>query len=68
MKRFKKFALRIAFKYLKDELKANKKSIIETINKKMDLDFFNEDEESEMIEAIYDALVEIGKIVVEKKL
>ena len=64
MKRLKKWALRIAFKYLKEELKANKKKIIA----KMDLDFFNEEEESEMIEAIYDALVEIGKIVVEKKL
>ena len=68
MKGLKKFAIKIAFGYLKNELKANKTKIINRINKELNVGFFSEDEEEEMIEAIYDALVEIGDIIVEKKL
>ena len=68
MKRLKKCLLKIAFNILQKELKKNKKLVIKKVNDVFDLEGFSEEEESEMIEAIYDALVEIGKIVLEKKL
>tara|TARA_B100000287_G_scaffold147328_1_gene139047 strand:- start:2396 stop:2599 length:204 start_codon:yes stop_codon:yes gene_type:complete len=55
IKWIKDYALTVAKNYVKD----NKDEIVSKINKKVDVPFLNEKQEAELIESIYEIVVEV---------
>ncbi len=59
MKKFVKWLQTYAQSYIKNYVKNNKKEIVNKINRKIDLPFLNEKQEGELIESIYEIIVEV---------
>ena len=59
MKKFIKWIKEYALTYAKNYIKNNKNEIVTKINKKVDLPFLNEKQEGELIESIYEIVVEV---------
>ncbi|QDP56857.1 MAG: hypothetical protein Unbinned2716contig1004_31 [Prokaryotic dsDNA virus sp.] len=59
MKKFVKWLQEYAKSYIKNYVKSNKNEIVAKINKKVDLPFLNEKQEGELIESVYEIIVEV---------
>ena len=59
MKKFVKWLQEYALTYVKNYIKNNKNEVVTKINKKVDLPFLNEKQEGELIESIYEIIVEV---------
>ena len=59
MKKFVKWLQEYAKSYIKTYVKSNKNEIVAKINKKVDLPFLNEKQEGELIESVYEIIVEV---------
>ena len=59
MKKFVKWLQEYAKSYIKNYVKSNKNEIVAKINKKIDLPFLNEKQEGELIESVYEIIVEV---------
>ena len=59
MKKFVKLLQEYALTYVKNYIKNNKNEVVTKINKKVDLPFLNEKQEGELIESIYEIIVEV---------
>ena len=59
MKKFVKWLQTYAQTYIKHYVKNNKKEIVKKINRKIDLPFLNEKQEGDLIESIYEIIVEV---------
>ena len=59
MKKFVKWLQEYAKSYIKTYVKSNKNEIVAKINKKVDLLFLNEKQEGELIESVYEIIVEV---------
>jgi|TARA_R100000329_G_C7462550_1_gene162905 nickel-dependent lactate racemase len=59
MKKFVKWLQEYAKSYIKNYVKNNKNEIVAKINKKVDLPFLNEKQEGELIESVYEIIVEV---------
>ena len=59
MKKFVKWLQTYAQTYIKHYVKNNKKEIVNKINRKIDLPFLNEKQEGDLIESIYEIIVEV---------
>ena len=59
MKKFVKWIQDYAKGYIKNYIKNNKNEIVNKINKKVDLPFLNEKQEGELIESVYEIIVEV---------
>ena len=59
MKKLVKWLQEYAKSYIKTYVKSNKNEIVAKINKKVDLPFLNEKQEGELIESVYEIIVEV---------
>ena len=59
MKKFVKWLQEYAKSYIKTYVKSNKNEIVAKINKKVDLPYLNEKQEGELIESVYEIIVEV---------
>tara|TARA_Y100000004_G_C8605723_1_gene282548 strand:- start:110 stop:313 length:204 start_codon:yes stop_codon:yes gene_type:complete len=59
MKKFVTWLQSYALTYVKNYVKTNKTEIVAKINKKVDLPFLNEKQEGELIESVYEIIVEV---------
>ena len=59
MKKFVEWLQEYALTYVKNYIKNNKNEVVTKINKKVDLPFLNEKQEGELIESIYEIIVEV---------
>ena len=59
MKKFVKWLQTYAQTYIKNYVRNNKKEIVNKINRKIDLPFLSEKQEGELIESVYEIIVEV---------
>jgi hypothetical protein len=59
MKKLVKWIKDYALTYAKGYIKQNKNEIVTKINKKIDLPFLNEKQEGELIEGLYETILEV---------